>query len=201
MKAKLTGGQALAAVFAGVFGHLLFGGGWTLLGIVLFGGLLAGILGLTASGIAKLAGDNPAIADLFDSAGGLVSGVLGIATIVAVVLMILGFLVSGWILKGGKVRKPWGTTWWSIVIVAVLAFPLFLVYVAISGRGEGGLPFPLVAFLGSLIVGVLVWLWMTWAHRGPASALPSIPPASPAAPAVASGDQPPAVEAPPTEEP
>jgi hypothetical protein len=59
MKAKLTGRQVVAAIFAGIFGHLLFGGGWTLLGLVLFGGVLTGILGLTAGGLAALFGTIP----------------------------------------------------------------------------------------------------------------------------------------------
>jgi signal transduction histidine kinase len=98
-------------------------------------------------------------------------------TIAAFVLMLLGYLVSGWILKGGKVRRPWSTSWWSVFIAALLSFPLLIAYAVISNRGEGGLPFPLVAFLGTVIVGVLIWLWMTWAHRGPAAA--AVAPASP----------------------
>lgn len=167
MKAKLTGRQAVAAVIAGAVGHLVFGGGWTLLGIVLFGGLLTGILGVTLSGLVELvSGDNPAATELFDSAGGLLGSVFLGTAVAAVVLMLIGFLLSGFILKGGRVRKPWGTTFWSALIVALLSVPLLLVYLGISGRGDGGLPFPLVAFLGTIIVGVLVWLWMTWAHRG-----------------------------------
>jgi hypothetical protein len=177
MKAKLTGGQAVAAIFAGIVGHLLFGGGWTLLGLVLFGGVLTGILGLTAGGLAALFGDNPAFADFFDSAGGIVGGVFLGLTIAAFVLMLLGYLVSGWILKGGKVRRPWSTSWWSVFIAALLSLPLLIAYAVISNRGEGGLPFPLVAFLGTVIVGVLIWLWMTWAHRGPAAA--AVAPAGP----------------------
>jgi hypothetical protein len=195
MKAKLTGGQVVSALFAGIFGHLLFGGGWVLLGLVLFGGVLTGILGLTAGGIAQLFSDNPGLSDLFDSAGGIVSSVFVGAAIVAVVLMLIGFLVSGFILKGGKVRKPWGTTFSSVLIVAILTVPLLLVYVGISGRGEGGLPFGLVAFLGTLIVGVLVWLWMTWAHRGPASEFAGISAKATASAPVAATPTTPAVEA------
>lgn len=167
MKAKLTAGQVVAAIIAGIVGHVLLGGGWALLGLVLFGGLLTGILGVTVSGLIELvSGDNPAATELVDSAGGVIGSVFLGAAVVAVVLMLVGFLVSGLILRGGRVRKPWGTTFWSAVIVAVLSLPLLLVYLAISGQGEGGLPFPLVALLGTVIVGVLVWLWMTWAHRG-----------------------------------
>ncbi|MGX5680001.1 hypothetical protein [Schumannella luteola] len=186
MKARLTSRQVVAAVIAGIVGHLLFGGGWTLLGVVLFGGLLTGILGVTLSGLVELiSGDNPAATELFDSAGGVIGSVFVGIAITALVLMLIGFLASGWILRGGRVRKPWGTTFWSVLIVAVLSVPLLLVYLGISGRGDGALPFPLVAFLGTLIVGVLVWLWMTWAHRGRVPEL-TTGESTPAAPAVES---------------
>lgn len=193
MKAKLTGGQVVAAIFAGIVGHLLFGGGWMLLGLVLFGGVLAGLLGLTAGSIAEaISAGNPAFGSLFDSAGGFVGGVLLGAAVAAVVLMLLGFLLSGWILKGGTVRKPWATTFWSVLIVAVLSLPLLLVYLGISGGQDGGLPFALVALLGTLIIGVLVWLWMTWLHRGPASEFAGVSASATAAPVTTQA--PPAVD-------
>lgn len=172
MKAKLTGGQVVAAVFAGILGHLFFSAGWSLLWVALAGGLLTGLLGLSIESIAGQfsAGGSPS--EWFDTAGGLIGGLVIGAVIAGAVIMLLGYLVSAWILKGGKVRRPWSTSFWSIVIVAVLSLPLLILYGVISGRGEGGLPFPLVAFLGTVIVGVLVWLWMTWAHRGPAVTAP-----------------------------
>ena len=193
MKAKLTGGQVVAAVFAGILGHLFFSAGWSLLWVALAGGLLTGLLGLS---IESLAGQFSGIGDpseWFDTAGGLIGGLVIGAVIAGAVIMLLGYLVSAWILKGGKVRRPWSTSFWSIVIVAVLSLPLLILYGVISGRGDGGLPFALVAFLGTAIVGVLVWLWMTWAHRGPATA--AVEPA-PAAPPVAAAPPAEAVEAP-----
>lgn len=163
-KAKLTGGQVIAAVFAGIFGHLLFAAGWIALGLVLLSGLIFSLLGVSLSSI--FAQFLPQSGDFFDSAGGILGGVFIGFLVGAVVLMLLGFLVSGWILRGGKVRRPWATTWSAVLIVALLNLPLLLAYAAIS---SDQLPFPLVAVLGTLIVGVLVWLWMTWGHRGPAS--------------------------------
>lgn len=197
MKAKLTGGQVVAAVFAGILGHLFFSAGWSLLWVALAGGLLTGLLGLSIESLAgQFSQGGPS--EWFDTAGGLLGGLVIGAVVVAVVIMVLGYLISAWILKGGKARRPWSISFWSIVIVAVLSLPLLLLYGAISGRGEGGLPFPLVAFLGTVIVGVLVWLWMTWAHRGPAVAVPAPAVATPVAPApVEAPAAAPAVGAPP----
>ena len=186
MKAKLTGGQVVAAIFAGILGHLFFSAGWSLLWVALAGGLLTGLLGLSIESLAgQFSQGGPS--EWFDTAGGLIGGLVIGAVAVALVVMVLGYLISAWILKGGKARRPWSISFWSIVIVAVLSLPLLLLYGAISGRGDGGLPFPLVAFLGTVIVGVLVWLWMTWAHRGPAVAIPTPPAATPveSAPAAA----------------
>ena len=204
MKAKLTGGQVVAAIFAGILGHLFFSAGWSLLWVALAGGLLTGLLGLSIESLAgQFSQGGPS--EWFDTAGGLIGGLVIGAVAVALVVMVLGYLISAWILKGGKARRPWSISFWSIVIVAVLSLPLLLLYGAISGRGDGGLPFPLVPFLGTVIVGVLVWLWMTWAHRGPAVAIPTPPAATPVesapaaapveAPAVAAVDARPAPDA------
>jgi len=163
-KAKLSSGQVVSAVFAGIFGHLIFAAGWIALGLVLLSGLIFSLFGLTLSNIIGQFTDGAN--GFFDNAGGLLGGVFIGLLVGALVLMLLGFLVSGWIMKGGKVRKPWATTWSAVLIVALINLPLLLVYAAIS---SDQLPFPLVAFLGTLIVGVLVWLWMAWGHRGPAS--------------------------------
>ncbi len=162
-KARLTAGQVVAAVFAGIFGHLLFAAGWITLGFVLLGGLLVSLLGVSAASIAEQV--TAGAGEFFDSAGGLLSGVFFGFLIGSLVLIVLGFLVSGLILRGGKVRRPWATTLSSVLIVAVLNLPLLVAYAAIANND---LPYVLVAVLGTLIVGILVWVWMTWGHRGPA---------------------------------
>ncbi len=159
-KATLTGGQVGAAVFAGIFGHLLFAIGWIALGITLLGGVIAAILGGTMQGI----GDG---AEIFGTAGGVLGNIVLGLVIASVVLIILGIVVSGLILRRGRVRKPWGTTWTAVIIAAIVDVPLIAAYLAIA-RATDGVPFPLIALLGTLVVGILVWLWMTWAHRGPA---------------------------------
>lgn len=168
-KAKLSGRQVVAAVFAGIIGHFFFAAGWIALGVILLGGVLTAVLG---GAIGSLSGlfDSETIGAIMGGAGGVVGGLVIGLGIGAVVLMLLGVLFSWLILRGGKVRKPAATTWTSVIIVALLALPLLLVYGAIAGNAADGQPrFTIVALIGTAVVGVLVWLWMTWAHRGPAS--------------------------------
>jgi len=168
MKAQLTGGHVVAAIFAGIFGNLLFSAGWTSLGVTLLGGLFAVIFGGSISAIIGSFTDPASIAPFFDNAGGLVSGVVIGFGVGSVALMLLGFLISGWILKGGKVRKPWGTTWTAVLLSALLNVPLLFAWFAIANSTDG-LPVGLIVVLGTAVVGILLWLWMTWAHRGYAS--------------------------------
>jgi hypothetical protein len=171
MKAKLTGRQILAAVIAGIIGHFLFGAGWIALGIVLIGGALTAILGGTIGGLTGGLVDGETMEQVLGSAGGVVGGIVLALSIGALIVMALGFVFSGLILKAGKVRKPWGTTWTSILLAALLSLPLLLAYGAIAGDAADGQPrFTIVAIIGTAVVGVLLWLWMTWAHRGYASA-------------------------------
>lgn len=167
-KAKLTGRQVVAAVFAGIFGHLLFALGWITLGLVILASIAVLLLGGTIGSISGMFGEVDVIADFLANASGLV-GVLGLAFgIGAVVLAFLGVLVSALILRGGKVRRPWATTWSAVGIAAVIDVPLLFVYASISRRSDNA-GFFLVAILGTVVVGILVWLWMTWGHRGSAS--------------------------------
>lgn len=159
-KATLTGGQGGAAVVAGVFGHLLFAAGWIILAVTLLGGIIAAILGGTISSI----GDG---VEIFTTTGGVFGGIVLGLVIASVVLIVLAIVVSGLILRRGRVRKPWGTTWTAVIISALIDVPLLLAYFAIA-RSTDGIPFLLIALIGTVVVGILVWLWMTWAHRGPA---------------------------------
>lgn len=166
-KAKLTGRQGVAAVFAGIFGHLLFAAGWIALGVTLLGGIVTAVLG---GAITSLGGmlNKEGLDAVFDKTGAVFGNVLIILIIVSVVLIVIAFVVSGLILRGGKVRKPWGTTWTAILISAVLDVPLLLLYALIAGNTEGP-SFLIIALIGTLVFGILVWLWMTWAHRGSGS--------------------------------
>lgn len=195
-KATLTGRQVVAAIFAGIFGHVLFAIGWLGLGIAVLGGLLFALLGGSIEGLIGSFIEPGTVSEVFTSAGGVVSGVAIGLGIGALVFILLGYFISAGILRGGHVRRPWATSLSAIAIVAVLDVPLLFVYASIAS-GDGRPGFLLVTVLGTIIIGILVWLWMTWGHRGPASefAGKSVT-GSGTATAVESSDTPPAVEAP-----
>ncbi|MDP3207749.1 MAG: hypothetical protein Q8M65_01245, partial [Rhodoglobus sp.] len=62
---------------------------------------------------------------------------------------------------------PWRITWLSTLITAVLSVPLLFLWFGIA-NGTDGLPVGAIIAIGTAAVGALVWLWITWAHRGPA---------------------------------
>lgn len=204
-KATLTGRQRGSAVFAGIFGHLLFAAGWLVLGFGIVGGLLTLVFGGTIGSIAGLFGDVPVVNDFLANAGGVLTIVAIVLGVIAIVLILLGVLVSGWILKGGTVRRPWATTWSAIAIVAILDIPLFFVYFVLAGKltdTKVSGPFflgPFVGIIGTIVVGVLVWLWMTWGHRGSASEFAGISTSASGTASVEAAEPTAAVEAPAAE--
>jgi hypothetical protein len=156
-KAQLTGRQTGTAVIAGVVGNLLFSAGWTILAFTLFGSAIVALGGTTIVGSSQL----------FDRAGGILGGIAIGAGVVGLVVVSVGFLVSGAILKGGHVRKPWGVTWSAILLSAVLSLPLTILYSVIAFRRDSSVGLFAVSLIGTVVVGALLWLWMTWARRGP----------------------------------
>lgn len=174
-KAQLTGGQTVSAVLAGFFGNLFFTLGWTLLGFALFGSALFALAGASLNRVVGAYVEAEQLEQILTRTG----GVLGVVAIIvgagAVVLIAIGIVLSGVILRAGKARKPWAVTWASIGISVLLSLPLFLLYATLALRRDSDAGFVLVSFLGTSIVGILVWLWMTWARRGPAVTDPMVP--------------------------
>lgn len=181
-KAQLTGGQTISAIIAGLFGNLFVTIGFTLFGLAAFGTVVLALLGLSLNTLAATVFSGEQVETVLAWAGGAL-GVIGIVfAVIGVVLLGMGIVISGLVLLGGKVRKPWAVTWASVGISALLSVPLFFVYVTVATSNDGDGGFILFSFLGTAITGVLIWLWMTWARRGPATEAPAIiaPPAHPA---------------------
>ncbi len=168
-KAQLTGRQTGSAVIAGVVGNLLFSAGWTILGFTLFGGAVVALGGSTFRQLADQFSSTVGAGQLVDRAGGILGGIAIGAGVVAIVIMAVGFLVSGAILRGGRVRKPWGVTWSAILLSALLSLPLTILYSVIAFRRDSDIGLFAVSVIGTVVVGALLWLWMTWARRGPAA--------------------------------
>jgi hypothetical protein len=120
------------------------------------------------------------------------------------VSIVIAFLISGAIMKAGKVRKPFGATFAAMVIVGILDLGLFWLYlfIGLSASDETGfLPtYPIAFTIGTIVVGALVWLWMAHLRRAPLSEVEA-PPAVPAvaaaegSPVVVAADTPPVLDA------
>jgi hypothetical protein len=174
-RASLTTSQGVSAVIAGIIGHFLFSLAWFT--------LILGVLGLVARSVVfGLIDSTTEQVELTGEAGeGVVGvietvrGVLGTLNLVLIisagVSIIIAFLISGGIMKAGKVRKPFGATFSAMVIVAILDLGLFWLYlfIGLSASDETGfLPtYPIAFVLGTIVVGALVWLWMAHLRRAP----------------------------------
>ena len=204
MKASLTRGQVVAGLLAGLFGGLLVAIGWYSFGLLLVVGLVVIVIGTLLSLL--LGGSNPIelLGDGADSAGAFVVGAVVVAILVGAGVLFVGVLVSRAILRRGQVRRPLAVTIRAALIAAGLESILFAIAASkvfeTSDADRVG-PFVvagLILLIGTLVIAPLVWLWMTWAHRGPAAALPAaVEPGYTAAPAQpTSGITPPPTVAP-----
>lgn len=193
-KAQLAGGQIVAAVLAGFLANLLFSAGWTLVGVSVFGGIIVSLVGVSLPRLVGSFVDAEQLEQVVSRAGAALGVIAIVIVVIGVLLMALGVVASGLILRAGKARRPWAVTWSAIGISALLGLPLLLLFATIAGRRDDA-GFVLVSFLGTSIVGILLWLWMTWARRGPLVTDPAIA-AAPAAPALAQTEAAPALEKP-----
>ncbi len=176
-KAQLTSGQGAAAIIAGVIGHFLFSIAWAglliSLGFLLFRGLITGLIDQFLGG-AILEGDaGSTIRQVFETIQGFITGLSIAFVVIAAVGILFAFFISWLILKIGKVRKPGGATFSSFLIVALLDGGLLLLALTIGSslarNTDNGSPFIIVWVVITAVVGALVWLWMVWVRRGPAT--------------------------------
>jgi hypothetical protein len=176
-KASLTTSQGVSAIIAGIVGHFLFSLAWFT--------LIVGVLGLVARSVVfGIIDSTTEQVELTGEAGEGVVGVidtlrsaLGTLNLVliigAAVSIIIAFLISGGIMKAGKVRKPFGATFSAMLIAGILDLGLFWLYlfIGLSASDETGfLPtYPIAFVIGTVVVGALVWLWMAHLRRAPLS--------------------------------
>ena len=186
MKAKLTREQLVASLLAGLFGHLLIAIGWWSFGMLLVAALVVLVIGTLLSLL--LGGSNPIelLGESAEGAGALVVGGVVVAVLVGAAVLFAGIMLSRGILRRGHVRRPVAVT----IRAAIIAVGIDTVVFAIAASSAFTFtdadptgPFVrsgILLLVVALVVGPLVWLWMTWAHRGPAEA--SVAPVATAAP-------------------
>ncbi len=173
----MTTSQGVSAIIAGIIGHFLFSLAWFT--------LILGVLGLLARNVLfGLLDSATTQVELTGEAGegalGIIEtvrGALGTLNLVLIissaVSIIIAFLISGGIMKAGKVRKPFGATFSAMVIVGILDLGLFWLYlfIGLNANDETGfLPtYPIAFVIGTVVIGALVWLWMAHIRRAPLS--------------------------------
>ncbi len=171
---KLTGGERASAALAGLTSHILFAIGWFGLGFVLIAGALGGVLQALLSEV-----DVQAIHQLFNSAGSIVWIIVLVFGVGSLLFVVLSVVLSHAMLRRGEVNRPWGVTITSLIIAAVIDFPIFLlggVVTRWTTDSEAGLVFlpPLFSLILVLVTGALVWVWMAHVLR----AKPPVDPAT-----------------------
>jgi len=194
--APLTRNQTQSAVIAGAVAHTIFQAGWFAFGMsvaalaasALFGGLVGaisnGLGGEEASSVLAAIG---AGSDLLIWI--VISFVIG-----SLILIGLSILVSGWMLSAAGMHRPWRTTMAAVGIAALVDIALFWVYIGISNLLTDSpiagpvLLTPVIALVGGIVVGSLIWWLMALANRervaAPAAQTPAV--ASSNKPAVSS---------------
>ena len=197
-KAPLTTSQGVSAIIAGIIGHFLFSLAWFT--------LILGVLGLVARNVVfDLIDSTTEQVELTGEAGEGVIGIIGslrdvlgtlnlVLIISSAVSIIIAFLISGGIMKAGKVRKPFGATFSAMVIVGILDIGLFWLYlfIGLSASDETGfLPtYPIAFVIGTIVIGALVWLWMAHIRRAPLSEVEAAEAAPVLDPAYGTGEVP-----------
>jgi hypothetical protein len=203
-KVPLTTSQGVSAIVAGIIGHFLFSLAWFT--------LILGVLGLVARNVVfGLIDSTTEQVELTGEAGEGVVGIIGslrdvlgtlnlVLIIGSAVSIIIAFLISGGIMKAGRVRKPFGATFSAMVIVGILDIGLFWLYLFIGlGASDetGFLPtYPIAFVIGTVVVGALVWLWMAHIRRAPLSEVEAAEAAPVLDPAYGTGEVPIAEPAP-----
>ena len=205
-RASLTTSQGVSAIIAGIIGHFLFSLAWFT--------LILGVVGLVAKNLIFAAIDNliNQIELTGDAGASIIATIealraalntLSIVFIVSsAVSIVIAFLISGAIMKAGKVRKPFGATFAAMVIAGILDLGLFWVYLFIglnASEETGFFPtYPIAFVIGTIVIGALVWLWMAHLRRPLATELEGTTAAQVGSAEVGSADGSPVVVAPDT---
>ena len=108
--------------------------------------------------------------------------------------------MSRGILRRGQVRRPVAVTIRAALIAVAIDTVIFSIAASSAFTFTDADPVGpfirsgILLLVSALVVGPLVWLWMTWAHRGPAEAVAVTPvaTAAPVAPMTTEAPVPPA---------
>jgi hypothetical protein len=169
----LTRNQTQSAVIAGAVAHTIFQTGWFAFGMSLAALIAASLFGGLIGAISNtLGGDEANTVLAAIGAGSDIFFWVVIAFLIGSLILIgLSILVSGWMLSAAGQHRPWRTTMAAIGVAALVDIALFWIYLGIanlltdSGIAGPVLLTPVIALVGGILVGSLLWWLMALAHR------------------------------------
>jgi hypothetical protein len=178
---KLSRNQTQSSLIAGAVAHTIFQTGWFAFGMSLAALVASALFGNIVGAITRsLGGDDPnAVLRALDGSSELLFWVVMSFLIGSVILIGLSILVSGWMLSAAGLHRPWRVTMSAIGVAALVDIALFWIYFGIANlltesRLAGPvLLTPVIALVGGILVGALIWWLMALAGRQKVGAAPS----------------------------
>jgi hypothetical protein len=169
----LNRNQTQSAVIAGAVAHTIFQTGWFAFGMSLAALIAASLFGGLIGAISNTLGGDQASSLLaaVDAGSDLLFWVVVSFLIGSLILIGLSILVSGWMLSAAGQHRPWRATMSAVGIAALVDIALFWIYLGIANlltdRGIAGpvLLTPVIALVGGILIGSLIWWLMALANR------------------------------------
>lgn len=183
----LTRNQTQSSLIAGAVAHTIFQTGWFAFGMSLAALIATALFGNIIGTLTRsLGGDDPsAILRALDGGSDLLFWVVLSFLIGSLILIGLSILVSGWMLSAAGLHQPWKTTMAAVGIAALVDIALFWIYIGLANlltesRLAGPvLLTPVIALIGGIVVGALIWWLMALTRRekvaAPDTTIPSRP--------------------------
>lgn len=189
----LTRQQTQSSILAGAVAHTMFQTGWFAFGMSLAALAATALFGNVVSAFTRsLGGDDPnALLRALDGGSELLFWVVVSFLIGSLILIALAVLVSGWMLSAAGLRTPWKVTWAAIGIAALVDIAFFWVYVGLANLLTESqiagpvLLTPVIALIGGIIVGALIWWLVARTRRESADAGSATSATAPTPPATA----------------
>lgn len=171
--APLTRAQTQSSLIAGAVAHTMFQTGWFAFGMSLAALVATALFGNVVGAFTQaLGGDDPnAVLRALDGGSELLFWVVVSFLIGSVILIGLAVIVSGWMLSAAGFRAPWTFTMIAIGIAALVDVAFFWVYVGLANlltesRIAGPvLLTPVIALVGGIVVGSLIWWILALTRR------------------------------------
>lgn len=169
----LTRTQTQSSLIAGAVAHTMFQAGWFAFGMSLAALVATALFGNIVGAFTRaLGGDDPnAVLRALDGGSELLFWVVVSFLIGSLILIGLSILVSGWLLSAAGLRAPWKLTMAAIGIAALVDIAFFWIYVGLANlltesRIAGPvLLTPVIALVGGILIGALIWWLMALTRR------------------------------------